>query len=56
MVGAELVIWIANEGEAVTETDDSITESTSTEVFVQFTAGFLSGPSRRNGLGDDSQT
>ena len=55
MVGAELVIWIANEGEAVTEAND-ITESTSTEVFVQFTAGFLSGPSRRNGLGDDSQT
>ena len=40
MVGAEPVIWIANEGEAVTETAD-ITESTSTEVFVQFTVTFL---------------
>lgn len=43
MVGAEPVIWIANEGEAVTETEE-ITESTSTDVFVQFTAA---GPSVR---------
>ena len=41
MVGAEPVIWIANEGEAVTETEDT-TESTSTEVFVQFTVVFSS--------------
>ena len=39
MVGAEPVIWIVNEGEAVTETED-ITESTSTEVFLQFTVIF----------------
>jgi len=36
MVGAEPVIWMVNEGEAVTETAD-ITESTSTDVFLQFT-------------------
>jgi len=35
------VIWIANEGEAVTEMED-ITESTSTDVFVQFTVVPLS--------------
>ena len=55
MVGAEPVIWIANEGEAVTETAD-ITESTSTEVFVQFTVTFFSGVSQGNGRGESSQT
>jgi len=45
MVGAEPVIWMANEGEAVTETAD-ITESTSTDVFVQFTVGFYQAPVR----------
>lgn len=39
MVGAEPVIWMANEGEAVTETAD-ITESTRIEVFVQLTVRF----------------
>jgi len=47
MVGAEPVIWIANEGEAVTETEE-ITESTRTEVFVQFTVVFLSGTGQGN--------
>jgi len=50
MVGAEPVIWMVNEGEAVTETED-ITESTRTEVFVQFTVVFLSGASHKSGLG-----
>ena len=40
MVGAEPVIWMANEGEAVTETED-ITESTRTDVFLQFTEVFI---------------
>jgi len=38
------VIWIANEGEAVTEMED-ITESTRTDVFVQFTVVPLSNTS-----------
>jgi len=41
---------MANEGEAVTETED-ITESTRTEVFVQFTVVFLSSASHSSGLG-----
>lgn len=50
MVGAEPVIWMANEGEAVTETEE-ITESTRTDVFLQFTVVFLSNAGRDNGLG-----
>ena len=55
MVGAEPVIWIANEGEAVTETED-ITESTSTDVFVQFTVVSLSSTIQGNDQGDGSRT
>lgn len=36
IIGAEPVIWIVNEGEFVTETDE-MTDSTRTDVFVQFT-------------------
>lgn len=50
MVGADPVIWMANEGEAVTETED-ITESTRTEVFVQFTEVFLSSAGQGNDSG-----
>ena len=41
---------MANEGEAVTETEE-ITESTRTDVFLQFTVVFLSNAGRDNGLG-----
>jgi hypothetical protein len=43
---------MANEGEAVTETED-ITESTRTEVFVQFTVVFLSSASGDLGMGHE---
>jgi len=46
---------MVNEGEAVTETED-ITESTRTEVFVQFTAVFLVKRQSQQRFGDSSRT